>query len=81
LTRIELGTGTGQDSFGVTAQNPSNIVRIARALSPNAWEELPHKPGYYEEIDQIVYYEAGVGTFEGNAFLGGEMVIPSNIAN
>jgi hypothetical protein len=49
-------------------------------LSPNAWEELPNKRGYYEEIEQIVYYEAGVGTFEGNTFFGGEIVIARNVS-
>jgi uncharacterized protein (DUF2235 family) len=62
--------GTGQDSFGGTAQNPTNITRLARALSPNAW--IWNKDATaWEEWDQIVYYQAGVGTFAGNTFWGG----------
>ncbi len=74
---LTISIGTGQDSLGVDAQNPSNIVRLARAISPNAWIEHKKKNGdeeviYYEEIEQIVYYQAGVGTFEGNTFFGGQ---------
>jgi uncharacterized protein (DUF2235 family) len=62
--------GTGQDNYGSTAQNPTNITRIARALTPNAWVWNPEEKAW-EEWEQIVHYQAGVGTFEGNTFWGG----------
>lgn len=62
---LNPSAGTGQDNYGSTGQNPSNITRIARALSPNAWV-LNDETGELEQWEQIVSYYPGIGTFEGN---------------
>ncbi|KAF7125405.1 hypothetical protein CNMCM5793_001583 [Aspergillus hiratsukae] len=77
---IILCDGTGQDSSGGTAQNPTNVTRLGRALAPNCWvkkekgsntnEQDQAEDDQYEEWEQIVSYHAGVGTLSGNNAFG-----------
>src|SRR5271170_3269367 len=56
-------SGTGQDADGETLQAPSNVCLLSRAVQPIAQKKIDinGKP-FDEQVDQIVYYRAGVGT-------------------
>ena len=56
-------TGTGQDADGETLQSPSNVCLLSRAVQPIAQQKSEGNGGSTEgQVDQIVYYQAGVGT-------------------
>jgi len=56
-------TGTGQDADGETLQSPSNVCLLSRAVKPISHKRTGESgETVEEEIAQIVYYQAGVGT-------------------
>jgi Uncharacterized alpha/beta hydrolase domain (DUF2235) len=59
-TQIQLNKGTGQDADGETLQSPSNVCLLSRAVQPIA--QKTEIDSDYLKVDQIVYYQAGVGT-------------------
>ncbi|KAF1816545.1 hypothetical protein P152DRAFT_371654, partial [Eremomyces bilateralis CBS 781.70] len=63
---IVLCDGTWQDSTEPSAgEYPSNVTRFARALSKYGFDESG------EELEQIVYYQKGVGTGLMDSLFGG----------
>src|ERR1700761_2989620 len=65
LTR--LTPGSWQSILNVnTPSHPSNVARFARAISPVAIVDG-------EEVEQIVYYQPGVGTGIGDQIRGGKI--------
>lgn len=67
-----LPSGTWQDSTSAAADDeyPSNVTRFSRALKPYAVVRDP-TTGNTEEVEQIVYYQKGVGTGALDSVLGG----------
>jgi uncharacterized protein (DUF2235 family) len=56
-------TGSGQDADGETLQSPSNVCLLSRAVKPISSKQVKENGGTFsEEVAQIVYYQAGVGT-------------------
>lgn len=61
--------GTWQDSLGEDTSFPTNVIRLARALSPYAI--VKDENGEEREVEQVVYYQPGVGTGVGDKLRGG----------
>ncbi|EON65065.1 hypothetical protein W97_04300 [Coniosporium apollinis CBS 100218] len=57
---IILCDGTGQDSTANDLKYPTNVTRFARAISP--WTEVETAGEGKVQVEQIVYYQKGVGT-------------------
>src|SRR5579862_4780352 len=57
-------TGTGQDADGETLQSPSNVCLLSRTVKPVGTKKIgvDGEPLDDDNVDQIVYYQAGVGT-------------------
>lgn len=53
---------------------PTNIVRLARSIKPTAWTTKMNENGevVQTQVDQVTYYQSGVGTGLGDAIAGGE---------
>ncbi|KAL6244512.1 hypothetical protein RBB50_008754 [Rhinocladiella similis] len=67
---IVLCDGTWQNILsGSRTAYPTNIARFARALSPVA--VVKGEDGKEHEVEQIVYYQPGVGTGLGDRYRGG----------
>jgi uncharacterized protein (DUF2235 family) len=65
--------GTWQDSTSGTGEYPSNVTRIIRAISKIGYDEENR------EVEQIVYYQKGVGTGVTDRIYGGEYEIYSRV--
>jgi len=60
---ITKQTGTGQDADGETLQSPSNVCLLSRAVQPIAQRKTETQGDTSgDQVVQIVYYQAGVGT-------------------
>ncbi|OAP63675.1 hypothetical protein AYL99_02902 [Fonsecaea erecta] len=67
---IVLCDGTWQSILNVSSpSHPTNIARFARAISPVA--VVQDKDGVEREVEQIVYYQPGVGSGIGDKIRGG----------
>lgn len=67
---IVLCDGTWQDSTSDNEKaNPTNVTRFARALSK--WVRIKKEDGTDEDVEQIVYYQQGVGTGTLDRLIGG----------
>jgi hypothetical protein len=61
--------GTGQDSLsGDQSAFPTNVTRLSRALSPYA---LITEDNEEREVEQVIFYQPGVGTQSGQKLRGG----------
>jgi hypothetical protein len=61
--------GMAQDSLsGDQSAFPTNVTRLSRALSPNA---LITEDNEEREVEQVVFYQPGVGTQSGQKLRGG----------
>ena len=78
LVVANVPCGSGQDSSSDDWKKyPTNVTRFARALSASTF--IPYSPPRkdehgkekLEEVEQIVYYQKGVGTGIGDKILGG----------
>ncbi|KAJ9654459.1 hypothetical protein H2201_008997 [Coniosporium apollinis] len=66
--------GTWQNALSEEITFPTNVVRFSRALSPHAIVDVKNDKGEIigqEEVEQIVYYQPGVGTGAGDTWRGG----------
>lgn len=69
---IVLCDGTWQDSTADNASDyPSNVTRFSRALKSSTWVPKKDESGDLEEVEQIVYYQKGVGTGTLDGLIGG----------
>ncbi|KAI9665242.1 MAG: hypothetical protein M1829_005780 [Trizodia sp. TS-e1964] len=73
---IVLCDGTWQDSDGDEWKYPTNVARFGRALNPNAFLSfIPKREAngeeVLEEVEQLVYYQKGIGTGIGDKITGG----------
>ncbi|RDW64784.1 hypothetical protein BP6252_10435 [Coleophoma cylindrospora] len=67
---VILCDGTWQNAEGETPKPPTNIVRLARAIEPTAI--IKGEDGQPDrEVDQVVYYQSGVGTGVFDGIIGG----------
>ncbi len=69
---IVLCDGTWQDSTADNASDyPSNVTRFSRALKSSTWVNLKDNSSDSEEVEQIVFYQKGVGTGALDRMVGG----------
>jgi hypothetical protein len=67
--------GTGRTSLGADGKsNPTNITRISRAIAHygTAQDEFCENPNVPETVEQVVFYQPGVGTETGQKIRGGK---------
>ena len=52
---------------------PTNIIRLIRSIKPTTWTDRINEDGTVvrTQIDQVTYYQSGVGTGIGDVILGG----------